>query len=141
MTDSYPGLTKVMDGNDTVSRTEFEQALQAAVDQRTRRYAQNFALALQFELDNTKADRDTANFQSILRAFGLTPAEEYVIKASDLIHGWALRERLIKLLTTASTTPGRSLISPLRWAWKRRSQRSTSLSGKFKTYCRGKTPY
>ena len=77
---------------------------------RTRDYAQTFALAVRFEKDNTKAEHDMKNFQSILRAFGMSPAEEYVINASDSMPGWNLRDRFLSLLKAAHSAAGRSLV-------------------------------
>ena len=96
--------------NTAVSKAEFERALQAAVDKRSRHYAQTFALAVRFELDDTKAYQDTEHFQTLLHAFDLKPAEEYILKKSDPMPGWTLKAHFMSLLRTASTTPGRSLI-------------------------------
>jgi hypothetical protein len=94
----------------TLSKRDLERSLLAAIDQRTRDYAQTFALAVRFEKDNTKAEHETKNFQSILRAFGMSPAEEYVINASDSMPGWNLRDRFLSLLKAAHSAAGRSLV-------------------------------
>ncbi|KAK2804778.1 hypothetical protein FQN51_001420 [Onygenales sp. PD_10] len=80
---------------------ELETSLAAVVDQRSRTYGQTFALTVRFEKDDSRAEDDSKNFQSILRAFGFAAADEYVISAKEKLPGWDLKDRFQAMLKAA----------------------------------------
>jgi hypothetical protein len=84
----------------------------AAVDQRSRIYATVFAIAIRFELDDTKAANDAKHFQDILKCFGFPAAEEYVISGSDKTPGWSIDAKFKKILKFAihASSSGRALV-------------------------------
>lgn len=99
-----------MSSETMISESEFKASLEAAVDQRAREYTRTFSLHIRFENGDTSAQKDAANFQSFLRAFALSQAEEYVIKPSEPSPGWAVKGKFHAILSKAIETPGRSLV-------------------------------
>ena len=74
--------------------SQLRTRIEAALDQPDRHYTCYFTFAIRFEKDDTNAEQDTANFQSILNLLGLPAAIEMVIPASDktppiwALHAW-----------------------------------------------------
>src|SRR5947207_9180916 len=94
----------------SISLSDIQNALRTAVSRRSRVYSKSFALAIRFEKDDTRAERDCKHFQHILHAFGLSPAEEYVIEGSDNMPGWRLITKFRSFLDAAIQSPGRSIV-------------------------------
>lgn len=84
--------------------------IEAALDQRGRHYACYFTFAVRFEKDDTSAEKDTANFQMILKMLGLPVAIEMVLPSSDVKPGWSVRTWLGKLIESRKLKTGRALI-------------------------------
>ena len=87
-----------------------QSTLQTAISQRGRYYKQVLSLAFRFEADDTQANRDTGNFQNILKALKLYEAVELVLSAGDPTPGWTLTDKLRTLLVTRHKIDGRVLV-------------------------------
>ena len=90
--------------------SQLRNRIEAALDQRGRHYACYFTFAIRFEKDDTGAEKDTANFQTILKMLGLPVAMEMVIPSSDVTPGWSVTTWLAKLIESRKLKTGRALI-------------------------------
>jgi hypothetical protein len=61
----------------------------------------SFAVHVHWESDNTEAKRDLANFQTFLKVFALSPAQELIIKDDDPSPGWTVLDMVKKTLVAA----------------------------------------
>lgn len=90
--------------------SQLRNRIEAALDQRGRHYACYFTFAIRFEKDDTDAEKDTANFQTILKMLGLPVAMEMVIPSNDVTPGWSVTTWLAKLIGSRKLKTGRALI-------------------------------
>lgn len=90
--------------------SQLRTRIEAALDRRGRHYASYFAFAFRFEKDDTGAERDTANFQMILKALGLPAAAEMIIPSDDMTPTWTLIGWLAELIESWRLKKGRALI-------------------------------
>ena len=95
-----------------LTKDQFKDLLMNAVRQHGMSYRHSFAVHVRWECDNTAAKRDFENFQTFLKVFALSPAQELVIKDDDVIPGWTVLDTVKKtiLAAKAASTSGRSLI-------------------------------
>lgn len=90
--------------------SQLRTRIEAALDQRGRYYACYFTFAIRYEKDDTNAEKDMANFQTILKMLGLPVAMELVIPADDVTPRWALMAWWAKPIATRNLNTGRALI-------------------------------
>ena len=90
--------------------SQLRTRIEAALDQRSRHYACYFTFAIRYEKDDTSAEKDMANFQTILKMLGLPVAMELVIPADDVTPLWTLINWWAKLIATRKLNAGRALI-------------------------------
>jgi hypothetical protein len=95
-----------------LTRDQFKEVLTNAVRQHGMSYRHSFAVHVRWESDNTEAKRDFANFQTFLKVFALSPAQELIIKDDDTSPGWTVLDMVKKTLVAAkaASTSGRSLV-------------------------------
>jgi hypothetical protein len=98
--------------NDRVTKDKFQLAVTAAVEQRARAYTTSFALHVRWEDDNTEAERDYANFQSFLHAFGFGPPEVLTLACDDSAPGLTVIESFGKMIKAAlgAAAGGRTIV-------------------------------
>jgi hypothetical protein len=90
--------------------SQLRTRIEAALDQRGRHYACYFTFAIRFEKDDTGAEKDTSNFQTILKMLGLPVAMEMVIPSGDVTPGWSVNTWLAKLIESRKLKTGRALV-------------------------------
>ena len=90
--------------------SQLRNQIEAALNQRDHHYAYFSTFAIRFEKDDTGAEQDTANFQTMLKMLGLPVAMEMVIPSSDVTPGWSVINWLMKLLESRKLKTGRALI-------------------------------
>ncbi|KKK26496.1 hypothetical protein ARAM_001012 [Aspergillus rambellii] len=88
----------------------FRQLMEKLVDQHHRQFCHSLSLSISWEDDNTNASQDIANFQAILRIFGYTEADEYVIPSQAPTPGWEVSDKIWSLLRKAMAKSGRTII-------------------------------
>jgi hypothetical protein len=98
--------------NNRVTKDQFQTAVTAAVEQRARAYTTSFALHVRWEDDNTEAERDCANFQSFLHAFGFGPPEVLTLARDDTTPQWTVVERFTTMTKVAlgAAASGRAIV-------------------------------
>ena len=90
--------------------TQLRNQILAALDQRGRHYSHFITFTVRFHMDDTHADRDSSNFQTILRLLGLPVARELVILADDKTPGWTYITWMATVLKRPQGQTGRTLI-------------------------------
>lgn len=84
--------------------------IEAALDQRGRRYAHVFSFYVRFEADDTSAEKDSSNFEDILKMLGLPEAKKIIISPTDKIPGWTITGCIRDMLQERVEKAGRALI-------------------------------
>lgn len=103
-------MASVMTAQGTSSTSqvqEVQKLLQRAVDNTDRHYAHVHTFSIRFKHDDTKADRDTDTFQTILKLLGLPRAKEVVL---DVLPGWDVPSELTALSRTLDRQDGKKLL-------------------------------
>ena len=59
--------------------------IEAALDQRGRHYAHYYSFYIRFEADDTFAEKNSAQFQNILKMLGLPEPMKLIIEFNDTI--------------------------------------------------------
>ncbi|KAE8138040.1 hypothetical protein BDV38DRAFT_282349 [Aspergillus pseudotamarii] len=95
---------------DTIKASDLKLCLETAMETRVRQYQKVIPFAVRWEADQTKAERDTKNFNMILRSLGFPSAIEYIIPAGDKVPGWGLRRKFMDMVGEGLTCDGRSLV-------------------------------
>jgi hypothetical protein len=94
----------------SITKAEFELALEGAVSRRETHYANFYALHVRWEDDNTNADRDGNSFGELVQLLGFPSPDVHVIPKSDPMPGFELQALVSKLLFKAVSALGRSVI-------------------------------
>lgn len=84
------------------------EALQQAVANRGRQYAHQHTFTFRFQDDDTRADKDSQNFQSMLRILNLPAAEEVVL--SSKMVAWDFRPVIDRLTKKLDVEEDRKLL-------------------------------
>lgn len=93
-----------------VTKDQFEAAITKAVKYRTTPYTHCASLSIYWEDNDVSSEEDILDFQHILGALNVSPAEEFMVRSTDQTPGWTLREKVKAIFTSAKNTPGRSLV-------------------------------
>lgn len=94
----------------SITKAEFEAALQVAVSRRGTEYSNFYAFNFRWEDDNTNADRDENSFRELVQLLGFPSPDVYVIPTGDLMLGFGVRHRVSQMLVKAGHALGRSII-------------------------------
>jgi hypothetical protein len=86
------------------------QVLSNTIAQRGKFYKNFFAFTVRFEGDDTSADRDTKNFQDMLRLIGISSVKVIVLEKADKTPAFTLSYLLRDLFKQISVLDGRTLL-------------------------------
>ena len=94
--------------NDKEQVQAVRETLQQAVANRGRQYAHHHTFTFRFQDDDTRADKDSQHFQSMLRVLNLPAAEEVVL--SSKMVAWDFRPVIDRLTKKLDVEKDRKLI-------------------------------
>lgn len=103
-------MTSPSKASPTAELQPLRSRIETALDQRGRHYSNYFTFAFRFEADDTAAEKDTANFQTILELLGLPQAVELVIKAGDKTPRWRIIGFIGEMFQSQVINSGRTLL-------------------------------
>ncbi|KAB8270651.1 hypothetical protein BDV30DRAFT_241263 [Aspergillus minisclerotigenes] len=95
---------------DVLKASDLRQCLETAMATRVRQYQKVIPFAIRWQGDNIEAERDTNNFNMILRSLGFPSAVEYIISTSDKVPGWALMHKFMDIVGEGLMCDGRALV-------------------------------
>jgi hypothetical protein len=95
----------------SISKTEFEAALQGAISRREAVYKNSYSLHIRWEDDDTLAERDENSFRSIIEALGFPDKPEiHIIQKANKTPAWELLPTIAAIMAKAESSDGRSIV-------------------------------
>ncbi|RMJ26083.1 hypothetical protein PHISP_03062 [Aspergillus sp. HF37] len=98
------------DESNALDTARFRTIMEKVVDQHSTTYSMCIAKSFRWENDNTAADQDAQNFQSVLRSLGFKRGEEFVISSNDVTPGWTVLDEFRTMLKEAISYEGRTIV-------------------------------